>query len=285
MNMNPRTIRIAKRSIGALIGYTILASAIIVAVFPLIWMFVSSIKPTTEIYSIPPTFTVYDPTLENYARVLFETNIPRTFLNSIFISTTATASAVLISVFAAYGLSRVIVKGGRTLSVGMLFGQMMPAIVLLIPLFRMYANLGWIDTYRVNIVTNIATNLPMAVLVMTAFFASIPKELDEAAMIDGCSRIQALFRILMPVSKPGLVTVGIFSFLNTWEEFLFALNFAPSTAFRTLAVAIRDFRGQFIIDWGGLMSAAMVVAIPVLFVFLLCSKYFIKGITSGSVKG
>jgi len=104
-------------------------------------------------------------------------------------------------------------------------------------------------------------------------------------MIDGCNRIQALFRIILPVSMAGLVTVIIFTFLNTWEEFLFALNFVNSTRFRAVSVALREFRGQFIIDWGGMMSAAMVVALPVLLVFLLCNKYFIRGITQGSVKG
>ena len=165
------------------------------------------------------------------------------------------------------------------------FGQMMPAVVLLVPLFKIYASIGFIDTYRVNIVTNVATNMPMAVLTITAFFRSIPEEMDEAGMIDGCSRIGTMFRIVMPNAAPGLVTIGIFAFLNTWEEFMFSMNFINSAKYRTLAVAIKEFKGQFIIDWGGMMSAAVVISFPVLLVFLFCNKYFIKGLTSGSVKG
>lgn len=270
---------------GAFAGYTVLAIAIVVAMFPAIWMFISSIKPPNEIFSLPPTFIANEPTFSNYERVIFKTGIPRAFLNSVFISSITTVCVILIAVFAAYAFARFRVKGSKTLSTGLLFGQMMPAVVLLIPLFRIYARLRMIDTYQVNILTNIAINLPMAVLTMTAFFRSVPKELDEAAMIDGCSRIKAIFRVLMPISTPGLVTVGIFTFLNTWEEFLFALNFVNSVKYKTLAVAIKDFKGEFIIDWGGMMSSAVVIALPVLLVFLLCNKYFIKGIASGSVKG
>lgn len=278
-------LRSAGKIMGTFAGYTVLAVAIIIALFPAIWMFMSSIKPSNEIFSLPPTFVANEPTFENYQRVVFETSIPRAFLNSLLISSVTTACVIIISVFAAYAFARFVFKGSKALSTSMLFGQMMPAVVLLIPLFKIYAQLDMIDTYRVNILTNIAINLPMAVLTMTAFFRSIPKELDEAAMIDGCGRIKAIFKVLMPISTPGLVTVGIFTFLNTWEEFLFALNFANSANYKTLAVAIKDFKGQFIIDWGGMMSAAVVIAVPVLLVFFLCNKYFIKGITSGSVKG
>lgn len=280
-----KRLRTAGKFTGTFAGYVILAIAIVFALFPAIWMFVSSIKPSNEIFSLPPTFIANNPTFENYERVLFETDIPRAFLNSVLISSVTTACVILISVFAAYAFARFRFKGSKALSTGMLFGQMMPAVVLLIPLFKIYARLSLIDTYQVNIITNIAINLPMAVLTMTAFFRSIPKELDEAAMIDGCGRIRAIFKVLMPISTPGLVTVGIFTFLNTWEEFLFAFNFANSVKYKTLAVAIKDFKGQFIIDWGGMMSSAVVIAVPVLLVFLLCNKYFIKGITSGSVKG
>lgn len=270
---------------GIFIGYAVLAIAMIVAIFPAIWMFMSSIKSPNEIFSLPPTFIANEPTFNNYKRVIFETEIPRAFLNSIFISSITAICVILIAVFAAYAFARFNMKGSKTLLTCLLFGQMMPAVVLLIPLFKIYARLKMIDTYQVNILTNIAINLPMAVLTMSAFFRSIPKELDEAAMIDGCSRIRAIFKVLMPISTPGLITIGIFTFLNTWEEFLFAFNFANKVEYKTLAVAIKDFKGQFIIDWGGMMSSAVVISLPVLIVFLLCNKYFIKGITSGSVKG
>lgn len=267
------------------IGYAILLAAVTLALFPALWMVISSLKNPSEIFNIPPTFVVQQPTIENYRRVLFETNVPKAFWNSLFISSVTTALTLLVASFAAYGFARFALPGGKALSTCLLFGQMIPAVVLLVPLFKIYSRIHFIDTYRVNILTNLAINMPMAVLTMTAFFRSIPMEMDEAGMIDGCSRIGTMFRIVMPNAASGLVTTGIFAFLNTWEEFMFSMNFINSAKYKTLAVAIKDFKGQFIIDWGGMMSAAVLISFPVLVVFLFCNKYFIKGLTSGSVKG
>lgn len=263
----------------------VLLAAVVLALFPAVWMFISSLKDSNEIFSLPPTFLVESPSFDNYHRVMFETNVPRAFVNSMLISSLTTSIVILLSCFAAYAFARFVLPGGKALSTMLLFGQMMPAVVLLVPLFKIYSRLGLIDSYRVNVLTNVATNMPMAILTMTAFFRSIPAELDEAGMIDGCGRVGAMFRVVMPISAPGLVTTGIFAFLNTWEEFMFSMNFVNSARYKTLAVAIKDFKGQFIIDWGGMMSAAVVISVPVLAVFLFCNRYFIKGLTSGSVKG
>lgn len=271
--------------LATVFSHLLLLCSIGLSLFPVVWMFASSIKSSSEIFSLPPTFISVNPTFENYRRVLLESNIPRAFLNSVFISATTTLSTTLVAILAAYGFSRFHTKGIRLVSNGLLFGQMMPAVVLLIPLFNFYSALRLIDTYQVNIISNMAINTPMAVLTLTAFFRSIPKELDEAAVIDGCTRLGSIFRVIVPLATPGLVTVCIFTFLNTWEEFLFAFNFTNSAKYKTLAIAIKEFKGQFIIDWGGMMSAAVVISLPVLVIFLLCNKYFIKGITAGSVKG
>ena len=267
------------------IGYIILLIAIVCALFPAVWMAISSVKPQSELFSIPPTFMVQNPTYDSYRRVIFETQIPRAFLNSVFIASATTFCAVIIGLLAGYGFARFRFRGNKVLSTALLFGQMMPAIVLLLPLYRIYSSIGFIDSYRVNILTDVATNMPMAVLTLTAFIRSIPRELDEAAMIDGTTRPRALFNIIAPAAMPGIVTVCIFTFLNTWEEFIYAFNFVNSSKYKTLAIAIKEFKGQFIIDWGGMMSAAMVISVPVLLIFLFCNKYFIKGLTSGAVKG
>lgn len=272
-------------ALGLALAYALLLLAIAVGVFPAIWMALSSIKPQSELFSIPPRFFAENPTFDSYLRVLFETNIPRSFLNSAVISSVVTLCTVVVSMFAGYGFSRFQFKGSKALSTSLLFGQMMPAIVLLIPLFKIYSSLKMLDTFQVNIITNVALNMPMAVLTLTAFMRGIPKELDEAAMIDGCTRPRALFQVLAPVAAPGIVTVCIFTFLNTWEEFLFAFNFTTSAVYKTLTIALKEFKGQFIIDWGGMMSAAVVISVPVLLIFLLCNKYFIRGLTSGAVKG
>lgn len=268
-----------------IVGYIVLLVAIICALFPAFWMAISSVKPQSELFSIPPTFMVQNPTYDSYRRVIFETQIPRAFLNSLFIASVTTFCAVILGLLAGYGFARFRFRGNKVLSTALLFGQMMPAIVLLLPLYRIYSSIGFIDSYRVNILTDVATNMPMAVLTLTAFVRSIPRELDEAAMIDGTTRPRALFSIIAPAATPGIVTVCIFTFLNTWEEFIYAFNFVNSSKYKTLAIAIKEFKGQFIIDWGGMMSAAMVISVPVLLIFLFCNKYFIKGLTSGAVKG
>jgi len=271
--------------LSAIAGYIVLLSAIVVSLFPAVWMTLSSIKSQGELFTLPPTFFTKNPTFDSYKRVIFETQIPRAFLNSLFIAATAMILTVLLALLAGYGFGRFNFRGNKTLSTALLFGQMMPAIVLLLALYKIYLKIGFIDTYRVNILTNIATNLPMATLTLTAFVRSIPRSLDEAAMIDGASRIRTLFSILAPSMTPGIVTTCIFTFINTWEEFLYAFNFTNSAKYKTLTIVLKEFKGQFIIDWGGMMSASMVIAVPVLLVFLFCNKYFIKGLTSGAVKG
>lgn len=263
----------------------ILLFFVVIALFPLGWMLISSVKPTSELFSVPPTVIVENPTIASYNRVLFESAIPRSFFNSLFITIVSTCITLILAILAGYGFSRFRFRGNKTLSTALLFGQMMPAVVLLIPLYRIFSAIHFIDTYRVNILTNIAVNVPMAVLTLTGFVSSIPRELDEAAMIDGCGRTKVLWHIIIPVIKPGIVTAGIFAFLNTWEEFMFAYNFTNSSKYKTLSIAVREFEGQFQIDWGAMMSAAVIISVPVLLLFFLCNKYFIKGITSGAVKG
>ncbi len=258
---------------------------IVFALFPALWMFFSSIKPQNELFTIPPRLFTSNPTFDNYYRVIFETSIPHSLLNSTFVSAMVIALTSVVALLAAYGFARYSFRGSKFLSTSLLFGQMLPAISIVIPLYMIYSRIGFINTYRVNILTNLAVNLPMAVITLTAFIRAVPREMDEAAKIDGSTDIGALFRIIVPMATPGLTTIAIFAFLNTWEEFLFAYNFTTSAAYKTLAIAINEFKGQFIIDWSGMMSAAMVTSVPVLIVFLLCNKYFIKGLTSGAVKG
>lgn len=265
--------------------YGFLLLLILFALFPAVWMFSTSIKPADEVLTIPPKIMADQPTFSNYSRVLFESTIPRAFLNSVIVSVGTTLLTLLISTFAGYGFARFKFRGSGTLSIGLLFGQMLPTVVLVIPLYMIFSDVNLIDSYAALIIANLATALPMAVLLLTSFFRTVPRELEEAAKIDGTSSLGALFRIVLPNAAPGLVAVGVFSFINSWEEFLYALNFTNSATVRTLPIAISEFSGQFIIDWGGMMSASFIISAPVLLIFLLCNKYFIKGLSDGAVKG
>jgi multiple sugar transport system permease protein len=269
----------------ATVSYLILIVLVVFSVFPAIWMFVTSIKTPKENFTIPPRLLVEHPTIANYHRVIFESGIPRAFLNSVIVTVLATAITLIVAILAGYGFARYRFKGSRVLSSSLLYGQMMPGVVIIIPLYMMFSQLKIIDTYLALIIADLAITVPMAVIMLRSFFLTIPRELEEAAKIDGTSNLGSLIRIILPVSMPGIIAVSVYAFLNIWEEFLFALNLTNSDTVRTLPIAINFFSGEFVVDWGAMMGASVVVSVPVLIIFLLCNKFFIKGLSDGSVKG
>lgn len=269
----------------AVCSYVVLILAVIFSLFPALWMFITSIKLPADNFTTPPKLMVDNPTLSNYTRVLFESDIPRSFFNSIIVTVGGTLLTLVISILAGYGFARYKFKGSRILSSGLLYGQMMPGVVLIIPIYMIFSKLHLIDTFIGLIIANLATSIPLAVIMLRSYFQGIPRELEEAAKIDGTTNIGALIRIILPVSMPGVIAVSAYVVLHIWEEFLFALNLTNSTNVRTLPITINNFSGEFVIDWGAMMSASMVVSVPVLCIFLLCNKFFVKGLSDGSVKG
>lgn len=271
--------------VKTVLTYAFLTIMVLVSIFPIIWMIDSSLKGTSEIYSSPPTFSIHKVTLENYARVLFHSGIPRAFLNSVIVSFTATATTLVLGCLAGYGFSRYRFKGRRMLYVGLLYGQMMPAVVLIIPVYLVFSRIGLIDSYFSLILPDVAITVPLATLMLKSFFDGVPVELEEAARIDGATKIGILCKIIIPIAKPGLVSVAIYTFLSTWEEFIFALNLTNSASIRTLPIAINMFKGEFVIDWGAIMASGAVISLPVILLFVLCNKVFVKGLAEGGVKG
>lgn len=271
--------------IKTFLTYVFLVFMVIISIFPIMWMIDSSLKGTSEIYSSPPTFSIHHVTLENYIRVMFESGIPRAFLNSIIISVTATFITLVLGCLAGYGFSRYRFKGRRMLYVGLLYGQMMPAVVLIIPVYLVFSKIGLIDSYFSLILPDVAITVPLATLMLKSFFDGVPIELEDAARIDGTTKLGILLKIIIPIAKPGLVSVAIYTFLSTWEEFIFALNLTNSAAVRTLPIAINMFKGEFVIDWGAIMASGAVISLPVILLFVLCNKVFVKGLSEGGVKG
>jgi len=269
----------------ATLTYLILAIMIVFSLFPALWMFLTSIKTSQENFTIPPRIIVDNPTIANYTRVLMESQIPRAFLNSVIVTVSATALTLVVAILAGYGFARYQFKGSRFMSSGLLYGQMMPGVVIIIPLYMVFSKMHLIDTFLALVIANLAITIPMSVMMLRSFFQTIPRELEEAAKIDGCSSLGALIRIILPVSLPGITAVSVYAFLNIWEEFLFALNLTNSDSVRTLPISINNFSGEFVIDWGAMMGASMVVSVPVLLIFILCNKFFVKGMSDGAVKG
>ncbi|MDF2611208.1 MAG: carbohydrate transporter permease [Lachnospiraceae bacterium] len=268
-----------------ILTYIFLAFMIGVAVFPAIWMLSTSIKNATEQYDVPPQIIPDFPTIGNFESVLTNSKMFDAFANSAIITFFVVSITLLVSILAGYGLCRFKFKGSGLIKVALLFGQMIPGVVLIIPLYFLVAKTKLLDTHFSLIVSDLALTIPMGVIMLSSFFETVPKELEESAKLDGCTGISALFRVVLPIAKPGLISVAIYTFIHSWEEFLFALNLSTSTNTRTLPIAINMFAGEFSVDWGATMAASAVVALPVLAVFLACNKYFVKGLADGAVKG
>ncbi|MDB5562866.1 MAG: carbohydrate transporter permease, partial [Hyphomicrobiales bacterium] len=253
--------------------------------FPFAWMFLSSIKLLPELYTIPPHWLPNNPTLSNYANVLFNSNIPRYFLNSIVISVGSTGLALILAVFASYGFARFKFKGKPLLQGFVLVGQLLPTAAIIVPLFITLRYLGLVNTYWGLILVYMIITLPLSVWMLTSYLKAIPVELEEAAIIDGSSRLGVLFRITLPLAMPGLVAVIVYAFVTTWNEFIFALCFATDSSVKTLPVGLAEFSTEFNTDWGSVMAASVVMTLPIALLFLVFQNLFVGGLTAGATKG
>ncbi|MFI0844196.1 carbohydrate ABC transporter permease [Mesorhizobium sp. IMUNJ 23232] len=258
---------------------------VVVCLFPFWWMALSSVKTLRELYTIPPIWWPEMPTLDNYRKVLFESNIPRYFLNSLVISIGATALALVLAVFASYGFARFNFKGKPLLQSFVLVGQLLPTAAIIVPLFVTLRVLGLVNTYWGLILVYMIITLPLSVWMLTSYFKAIPVELEEAAIIDGASRLGCLLRITLPLSLPGIVSVLVYAFVTTWNEFIFALCFATDSSVKTLPIGLAEFSTEFNTDWGAVMAASVVMTLPIALLFLSMQRLFIGGLTAGATKG
>lgn len=256
-----------------------------VALFPFGWMALSSIKSLPELYTVPPTWLPGNPTLENYSKVLFESNVPRYFLNSVVISVGATAIALLLAILAAYGFARFRFRGRRMLLASILISQLLPTATIIVPLYIILSNLGLINTYAGLILVYLIHTLPLCTWLLVGYFRSVPFELEEAALIDGASRLLILFRIVLPLSIPGVVSTLVYCFISTWNEFIFALVFATDSRVKTLPIGLAEFTTEFNTDWGAVMAASMIMTMPVILLFFGLQRLFVGGMTAGATKG
>jgi multiple sugar transport system permease protein len=258
---------------------------VFVCLFPFLWMGLSSIKQLNELYTIPPRWWPDHPTLANYYKVLFESRIPRYFLNSIIISVGSTGLALVLAVFAANGFARYRFKGRSFWQACILVGQLLPTAAIIVPLFITLRVLGLVNSYWGLILVYMIITLPLSVWMLTSYFKAIPLELEEAAIIDGSSRVGVLFRITLPLSLPGIVAVLVYAFITTWNEFIFALCFATDSSVKTLPIGLAEFSTEFNTDWGAVMAASMVMTVPIALLFLVFQKLFVGGLTAGATKG
>lgn len=247
---------------------------------PLIWMLLASLKTNLEIIDPSKTFS-FTPTLKNFDTVFGAQAFGPIILNSIIVGVGATLFALVIGVPAAYGIARYKTKNATAY---LLMARIIPGVSLLIPWYFLFSQVQLVGSYTVLILTHIFVTMPLVVAIMSSFFEGIPEELEEAAQIDGSSRLGAFVRVVLPLSVPGIATATILSFIFSWNNFLFALVLSNQYT-RTLPVAIVNFTSYAAVDWGGLMAAAVVITVPVMIIALLAQRYVVSGLTAGATKG
>jgi multiple sugar transport system permease protein len=258
---------------------------LLVTLFPFYWMINTSLKPQSEVFQSPPTFASLNWTLAGYVRVLATRAVGRYFWNSAVVSFGSTVLAMGLSALAAYGFSRFRMRWERPLILLLLFTQMLPGTLLIIPYFQLMASLRLINTYLALVLAYASFALPFSTWMLIGFFRSIPLELDEAAMVDGCGRIKAFWRVILPLSVPGLVAVGIFTFLLAWNAYVFALVLTTDPKMFPLSVGIANMMGEYQVIWNEMMAAAVLATLPVFILYGFLERYLVQGITAGAVKG
>ncbi|MEW6048612.1 MAG: carbohydrate ABC transporter permease, partial [Bacillota bacterium] len=243
------------------------------------------LKAPSELFTVPPRLLPESPTLSHYRRVLMESSVPRAFLNSLVVSSVSVLISLAIGTPAAYGFARFRFPGAGAFGLGVLFTQLLPGAVVLVPYFIILTRLGLVNSLMGVALAYVVQTSPLAIWLLRGYVASVPPELEDAAQVDGCTRLGAVVRITMPAILPGLFATATYAFITAFEEFLFALVFTSSDRSRTLPVALALFKGEFETDWGGMMAASVLMTIPVLALFGIAGRYLLRGMLAGAVKG
>lgn len=255
-----------------------------VSVFAFAFALSTALRPRSELFSFPPTWLPKTWAWNNFVDVWTAIPLLRYVLNSLLVSGLATVLNMAFAIPAGYALARLKFPGKRLFRQVLLVTQMFSPVVLLIGLFRFMSQVHLVDTSASLVISYAALSLAFSVWFLAGYFESIPMEIEEAAMMDGCTRVGALIRVVLPMSKPALVAALVFAFIWAWNEFMIALTFISTPDNRTLPLGIYSFLGQYSVDWNYLMAAALIACVPVLILFLLIEKHLVKGLTAGAVK-
>jgi multiple sugar transport system permease protein len=265
---------------------------LLIIFLPIAWMVISSVSPREELLATPPHWIPQRLDVSNYRDILMPTDeasdMALTFraalVNSIQVASLVTLIGLLLAIPAAYALSRIPMPGGRVTMTAILATRMLPAIATVIPLYLMAATLGLMDTKAVLVILYLSFVLPFNVWILTGFFSTIPREIEEAARIDGAGRLRVLRSVILPLSRPGIAATAIYSFLLAWDEFFFPLIFTSTREAKMVPVAISEFTGRHAVDFGAMATGGVLAAIPVVIVALVFNRLIVSGLTAGAVK-
>lgn len=274
-----------KRKIGSNIISTVLAVIAAIQIFPLIWLILFSFKSDSEIFGgniigLPAKFL-----WENYSKAFVGGKVGLFFINSVIVTAVTIIASGLLASMTAYAIVRMKWKLSKPVLLIFLLGMMIPIHAALLPLFIILKNLKLYDTPWALIIPYTAFALPMAVFILATFMQSIPRELEEAALLDGCNVFQVFFRIIIPIVKPALATVSIFTYLSTWNELMFAVTFISDQKYKTLTVGIMSMVGQYSTNWGPIGAGLVIATLPTIAIYILMSSQVQKSLTAGAVKG
>ncbi len=272
--LSPKSLRLIAAGIVVLNGF-----------FPAVWILLTSLKTEAELVSKPITYWPHHATLQNYVQAFTDQPLLRYLGNSVWVALIATVCSLLVAACAAYAIARLNLKRRQLILTCIVASSMFPLVTLLVPIFETMRALNLLNTYTALVLPYVVLNLPVCTLVLVSFFQAIPKDLENAAMIDGCTRVGALVRVVVPLAAPGVFTAGILAFVNAWDEFLLALSLNASASMRTLPVGITLYQGEFTFPWP-IISAALIVAIvPIAVLIAAFQERVVGGLTQGGLKG
>ena len=282
---HPLIFRLTRIMRGSIL-YVLMILAVIWSVFPLFWVLISSVRPDIETYAFEQTFFPQNPTLDNYVSLFKITPFGLWMKNSAILSVTTTLAVVLLSSMTAYAMSRFRYKSFKIMSQLTLLAYMMPAIILVVPIFFLLFTLNLVNSQFGLLLVYIGTRLSVGLWMLRSYFQGIPIELEESAMVDGASRFQAFWKIILPQAFPGMISTAIFTFSVTWQEYLFASILIFNSRSQTISAGVATFISEdWIYSWGTLMAAGVMISLPLVLLYAFLQRYLIAGWGGGAVKG
>lgn len=263
--------------------YLLTAVVIFLSLMPFLWFFITSIKSQIEVTAIPPSL-IPSGTLHFYHSAIERYNLLHYVKNSAIVAVFSTVLTILLSVLAGYALARLRVRFKGIIMGSLLLVSMFPQISIAGPVWRILQSVGWLNTYHGLVIPYVTLSLPLGVWIMTSFFNELPKELEDAARVDGCSHFQTLFRVIVPLSAPGVFTAAILVFIYAWNEFFFSLLIMTQQDYQTLPVGIALFQGQYTIPWGEIAAASTVATVPLVLMVFFFQRRIVRGLSAGAIK-
>ena len=274
-----------QKSLQQIISYLVLFGFVIIVAFPIYWVGITSLRTPKDVYSQKEMLLPRNLTLDNYKKLFVGTEMPRWIGNTVTVTAVTTFMSLTIATFAAYSLARLKFRGAQTMGKSVLFMYLLPATLLYIPLFVMLNEMDMLNKFGALFLTYPTFLLPFCTWLLLGYFKSLPEELEDAARIDGCTRFGVLYRIVLPLSAPGIITAGIFAITNAWNEFLYALVFLQSDNLWTVQLGLKSFQLADTMLWGLTMAGAVMTTLPPVILYMSMQKFVVGGLTAGSVKG